>query len=147
MKKILHVSTGKTAFLYLLLLVSLGFLGCAVGRIVPVDDRILFDDKKTGQGSFSRNSLTVQYSYRLTGGKMTMDGRVDHSFPVDSLEVRLLFLDTAGKVLQQKLVYYSGYRLSWPWMAERTFQETLVVPEGAIGISFDYSAQPRSSQK
>jgi hypothetical protein len=147
MKKIAHASTGKTAFLYLLLLMAFGFLGCAVGRIVPVDDRILFEDKKTGQGSFSQNSLTVQYSYRLTGGKMTINGQVDHSFPVDSLDVRLLFLDAAGEVLQQKIVYYSGYRLSWSWRTERAFQETLVVPEGAIGISFDHSAQLRRSQK
>jgi hypothetical protein len=148
MKKILHVLLNKKTVLYLLLLIAFGLVGCAgVGRFVPADERILFDEKGAGQGSFSRNALTVAYSYRLAEGSITVGGDVDYSWAVDSLDVHLLFLDAAGTVLQWKMVYSSGYRVADSWRTERTFQQTLAVPPGAAGISFGYSAQPRTSYR
>jgi hypothetical protein len=148
MKKILHASIGKTAVLSLLLLISLGLAGCAgVGRVVPADDRILFGEKGTGQGSYSRGGLTVTYSYRLTDGKIILDGQAHYIWAVESLDVRLLFLDAAGTVLQRKLVYSSGYRVARSWMTERTFQKTMVVPSGAVGISFSYFEQLRRGNR
>lgn len=143
-EKILHGMFGKTAALYLFFLIAFGLVGCAgVGRPVPVDDRILFDEKSAGQGSFRQGGLTVAYSYRLAEGNITVGGEVDYTWAVDSLDVRLLFLDAAGTVLEKRIVYSSGYRVARAWTAERSFQQTLAVPPGAVGISFDYSAQPR----
>lgn len=148
MKKILHGMIGKTAVVSLFLFVAFVLVGCAgVGRLVPVDKRILFDETGAGQGSFSRDALTVVYSYRLAEGNITVAGEVDYIWAVDSLDVRLLFLDAAGSVLQEKIVYSSGYRVADSWKTERSFQETMAVPPGAAGTSFDYSAQPRRSYR
>ncbi len=150
MQKILDIPIGKATLLDLLLLLGLScvLLGCSgIGGVVPVDDRILFGGNTTGQGRFHQGQLTVDYRYRLTGGQMHLDGQVDYSFPVDLLDLRLLFLNQSGKVVERKIVYSTGYRLSRSWTAEHTFQETLTVPTGAVGISFDYSVQLRSSHK
>lgn len=148
MKILLHVSTGKNVVLYLLILISFGLLGCAgVGRVVSVENRILLGEKEISQGNFSHGGLTVEYRYRLAGGNMTLDGQVYYLGDVDSLDVRILFLDAAGTVLQQKIVYSAGYRVSRSSRTERTFQETLVVPTGATGISFSHSVQPRRSYR
>ncbi len=148
MKNLRYLLLGKKVVLALLLLMIFGLVGCAgVGRLVPADDRILLDEKGVGQGSFRQDSLTVVYSYRLTEGNLTVGGDVDYTWAVDSLDVRLLFLDAAGTVLQKKIVYSSGYRVADSRKTERTFQQTLAVPSGAVGISFDYSAQPRRSYR
>ena len=78
---------------------------------------------------------------------MTIDGQVDYRRRVDSLDVRLLFLDASGTVLQQKIVYSSGYRVDSSRKSDRSFHETMVVPPGVDGLSFSYSAQPRSSRR
>lgn len=147
MKKILDVLIGKAVVLFLLIFISFELLGCSVvGRVVPVDNRILFGEKEHSQGSYSYGGLTVDYSYRLAGGNMNLAGQVYYGRAVDSLNVRLLFLDATGTVLQQKLVYASGYRVSSSQTTERTFKETLVVPPGATGISFSYSDSLRSGR-
>lgn len=148
MKNLRYLLLGKKVVLSLLLLMTFGLVGCAgVGRLVPADERILFNEKGAGQGSFRQDSLTVVYSYRLTDGNLTVGGEVDYTWAVDSLDVRLLFLDAAGTVLQKKIVYSSGYRVADSRKTERSFQQTLAVPPGAAWISFDYSAQPRRSYR
>jgi hypothetical protein len=145
---LMHGTVGKSVVLYLLVLISLGAFGCSgVGRVVPLDHRLPFNEQDNSQGNFSHGGLTVGYSYSLAGGSMTMDGQVDYRRSVDSLDVRLLFLDASGTVLQQMLVYSSGYRDGGSKKSDRTFRETMVVPPGVAGLSFSYSAQPRSSHK
>ncbi|GAB6194103.1 hypothetical protein [Desulfocastanea catecholica] len=147
-EKILYGMIGKTAVLSLFLLIAFGLVGCAgVGRLVPVDERILFDGTGAGQGSYRQGGLTVVYSYRLAQGNITVAGEVDYSWGVDSLDVRLRFLDAAGIVLQEKIVASSGYRVADSWKTVRSFQQTMAVPPGAAGISFSYSAQPRRSHQ
>ena len=148
MKKIPHVTVGKNVVLSLLVLIFLNLLGCSgVGRVIPVDHRLPFSQEDNSQGSFSHGGLTVEYSYRLAGVNMTINGQVSYRRSFDSLDVRLLFLDASGTVLQQHLVYSSGYRVSDSRKTDRTFKETLAVPPGAAGLSFSYSAQPRRSHK
>jgi hypothetical protein len=148
MKKILQIMAGRTAIWYLLILVSLSFLGCAgVGQNVTAQNRILFDEKKISHGRFSKEGLTVNYSYRQAGGNITLDGQIYYTQSLDSLDVRLLFFDEGGNILKQNIVYSSGYRVTHSWMSERTFHETLVVPQEAVGISFSFYAQPRTGQK
>jgi hypothetical protein len=146
--KILHLAVGKYIVLSFIILMSLNVFGCSgVGRVVPAENRLPFSEKDTGQGNYSYGGLTVEYNYSMVGGHMTIDGQVHYRGSVDSLAVRLLFLDASGTVLQQKIVYSSGYRVSRSRMDDRTFHETLVVPAGVAGLSFSYSAQPRSSHK
>jgi hypothetical protein len=119
-----------------------------LGQNVSVEDRILFDEIEKSQGRFTQDGLTVDYSYRLAGRNMTLDGSAYYIRSVDSLNIYLLFLDEGGNVLQRDIVYSSGYRVARSWgMTERTFQDRLVVPQEAVGISFNYYAEPRTSQK
>lgn len=146
MKKILQ---RITTIPYLLILVALSLSGCAgLGQNVSVEDRILFDEKEKSQGRFTQDGLTVDYSYRLTGSNMTLDGIANYTRSVDSLNIYLLFLDEGGNVLRRNIVYSSGYRVARSWgMTERSFRDQLDVPQEAVGISFIYYAEPRSSQK
>ncbi|NOR25419.1 MAG: hypothetical protein GQ542_13735 [Desulforhopalus sp.] len=148
MKKTLHVPVEKNVVLSLPVLMFLCILGCSgVGRVVPVDHRLPFSQTDNSQGNFSHGGLTVEYSYRLAGVNMTLSGQVSYRRSFDSLDVRVLFLDASGTVLQQNIVYSSGYRVARSRKTDRTFQETLAVPPGVTGLSFSYSAQPRSSHK
>jgi hypothetical protein len=138
-----------TTIRYLLILVSLSLSGCAgLGQNVSVEDRILFNEIEKSQGRFTQDGLTVDYSYRLVGRNMILDGSANYTRSVDSLNIYLLFLDEGGNVLQRDIVYSSGYRVARSWgMTERTFRDQLVVPQEAVGISFNYYAEPRTSQK
>jgi len=139
---------NKTIFCLLILFLS-GLLACAgVGSVVPEDRRVLFNEMDKGEGSFDQGGLTVTYSYHITGRRMSLNGQVDYPKSFDSLNVRLQFLDAAGRILQQKIVYFSGYRVSRSWTKEeRTFQQILEVPSGARGISFSYFLQPRRNYR
>lgn len=148
MGNLIHGTVGRNVVLFLCILIFLSVLGCSgVGRVVPLDHRLPFNEQDNSQGNFSHGGLKVTYSYSLAGGSMTMEGQIDYRRSVDSLDVRLLFLDASGVVLQQKLVYSSGYRVGRSKKSDRSFHETMVVPTGVAGLSFSYNAQPRSSHR
>ena len=148
MEKIMHVPVGRMAVLYLVVVMAFGLAGCTMmGKVVQIDNQILFGKEEKRQGIFTQGGLTVNYSYQLTGGNINLDGQVDFSGRVDSLNVYLLFVDGAGTVLVQKILYSSGYRDSGSWRSDRTFRKTLIVPTEAKGISFSYSAQPYRGQR
>lgn len=143
MEKIVHAAVGKIAVLLFIFLVVFGFSGCTMeGRIVQADNKILFGTEEKRQGIFTQGDLTVDYSYQLSGGNINLAGEVSYSGRADSLNVRLLFLNDAGTVMVQKIIYSSGYRDSSSWMSDRSFQHTFIVPTGATGISFSYSSSP-----
>ena len=139
--------TKELVILPLLILATFGLIGCTqVGRLVPADDRILFNDRETGQGTFNSDGLAVDYTYKLQGRDLNLEGNAWYRGGVDSLNVYVLFLDPAGTVLQQRIAYYSGYRVFRHW-TDSSFQESLAVPPGAAGFTFSYSAQPSYSKR
>jgi hypothetical protein len=143
MKKYDAVSIGKVGFLYLLILVCLGFLGCAsANKIISEDKRIPLVEKGSDSGVFKDTRLTIEYSYSLAGDKITMTGNGHFSGRIDSLSIYLLFLDAAGKRIDKKLVAYSGFR-SMDMKSDHAIDKTLVVPSGATGVSFSYYSQER----
>ncbi len=77
---------------------------------------------------------------------MTLVGQAQYHGRVDSLDIYFMFLDDTGRVINKKLVYSSGFRFMSSRTNERLFNETLPVPAGAMGISFNYSAQLRNSR-
>lgn len=137
MKKLLDVSTGKMAVLFLLIFISFELLGCTMaGKVIPVQNRILFSEQGTNQGTFNDGELTLNYSYQKAGRNMTLDGQVTSDWTVDSIDVSLLFFDASGTVLQRTIVYNSGYRDSSTSSTDPSFKTMLVVPRGAVGMSF-----------
>lgn len=148
MKNSVRMFVERTGVLCLLLLISFGLFGCSnMSHVASIDNRALVSEKKNIPGVFEEGGLIVRYNYSLNGDQMSLTGDVSYKEGVDSLDVRILFLDPAGNVLQQKIIYSSGYRVFPPWGAERKILVNLTVPNGATGISFSYSARPRSSHK
>jgi hypothetical protein len=148
MEKIVQVSAGKMVVVSLVIAMALALAGCAlVGQVTQVDNQVLLGDQDQKQGIFTRGGLTVDYSYSLSGGNMNLEGQVSFSDRANSLNVYLLFVDGAGTVLVQKIIYSSGYRDSSRQMSDRTFQHTFIVPTKAKGISFSYTAQPYRGQR
>lgn len=140
--------TQRVVVLVLLIVVWQGLFGCAeIAEMRPnvsADDRILFVGKETDQGVFEYGKLSVKYNYNLTGDTLQLTGDIGFSRRFDALNVYLLFIDSAGDVLQQDIVYSSGYRVPQAARPDRSFRETLTVPRGAAGFSFSYSVEPRS---
>ena len=81
------------------------------------------------------------------GSNMILAGKASYQGGADSLDVRILFLDATGVILQQKIIYSSGYRSGNTKGSNRVFQKTLDVPPGSAAITFTYSATDRSSQR
>ncbi len=137
MKKSLDVITGKAAILFLFIFISFGLLACTmVGKVIPVQNRILFSEKGASQGTYNDGELTLDYNYQLDGRKMTLDGQVTSAWATDSIDVSLLFFDTSGTILQETIVDYSGYRDSSSSTTAPAFKTMLIVPRGAVGMSF-----------
>lgn len=141
MKKYGVVSIAKTGFLYLLVIVCLGLLGCAsANKIISEDKRIPLAETGSDSGVFKDTSLTIEYSYTLAGDKITLTGNAQYRRRISSLSVYLLFLDATGKRIDKKLVAYSGFR-SMDTMSDHAIDKTLMVPPGATGFSFSFYTQ------
>lgn len=104
-----------------------------VGSVVPVEKRVELLQTGTIEDIFKSNGLTVKYRYTLTGGSMLLSCSAALNFKVESFDVRLLFIDAQGTVLQQKAVYSSE---------QRSDEKSLDIPPGTASISFMYSSQP-----
>lgn len=137
-EKTIDILTGKAAILFLLVFISFQLLGCSmVGKVIPVQNRILFSENKENKGTYKDSELTLDYSYHQDGRKMTLDGEVTSVWEFDSIDVSLQFFDASGTVLQETIVYNSGYREEAPSSStDSTFKTMLVVPPGAVGMSF-----------
>jgi hypothetical protein len=148
MKRSEILANAKGVVLAVLVAIQLALFGCAPwGWLVSADQRILFADQATGRGTFSEGDVSVDYSLSLHGKEITVAGKVDHRSAVNFLNLYLLLIDAAGNVLQQRIVYSTGYRVYRDGDGDRTFRETLAVPVGTMGISFGYSSQPRTMQR
>jgi hypothetical protein len=148
MQRISIPANAKGGAAAVLMVIHLALFGCAPwGWLVSADQRILFADQARARGIFSEGDVAVDYHVSLHGQEVTVAGEVDHRGNVDFLNLYLLLIDGAGNVLQQKIVYSTGYRVYRDGKADHTFRETLLVPSGTMGISFGYSSQPRIMQR
>jgi len=124
------------------------FSGCAVvGLTIPNEKGITLVYNQQVNGTFSDGSLSVDYSYSLSQNRIKLSGNANYSNRMDSLDVRVLFLDVAGTVLKQTVVYSSGYRTDEGQSRNLKFDKTIELPVGVVGISFSSSGQPRRSHR
>ena len=152
MRKYTTASFVDTGMLCLLLLVFIGVSGCAgVDSTIPSERWVPLTEAGNNQGDFSYDSLTVNYSYSLTGNSlisggsnMILAGKVSYRGGFDSLDISILFLDAAGTVLQQKFIYSSGFRNRSEKVSNLDVQKTFAVPAGSAAITFTYSVMERS---
>jgi hypothetical protein len=145
MNQVFSVSCGR---LFMVVFVLLFFTGCAMkNATVAEEKRVLFSSKTEAPEVYRSGFLSVTYEYQRTGDKLTISGRVEYRQSVDSLDVRLVFLDATGLVLGKKIVYSSGFRSFARTDSTRTFRTNLEMPVGAVSFSFIDSSVARASQR
>lgn len=129
----------------LLVLFGFGFLGCStIGTVIPQERRITLANTQDGASTFKEGSLSVNYSYSLSSTDMNISGNVSYMGGADSLDIRVVFLDSQGAVVDQKLIYATAYRDTRGNTKDRSFEKSLEVPAGVVSFSFTYSAQDRN---
>lgn len=148
-ENVLFVNSG---ILCLLLVVYLGISGCAgVNSTIPQERWIPLAEAENNQGNFGYGSLSVKYSYSLTGGSlisggsnMILAGKVSYRGGFDSLDISIQFLDAGGTVLGQTFIYSSGYRDRSEKVSNLDIQKTFAVPAGSTAITFNYSVMEKT---
>jgi hypothetical protein len=134
----------RTVFILIVL-----FLAGCVGKhhMVPENERMQLFAGNERSDVYSKGPLTVDYKYQYSGSTFTVSGAVAYNKSVDSLDVRIVFLDPSGFVVGRKLVYSSGYRtLASREDTTRTFRTRCDVPTGAAGFIFTDSSVARASR-
>ena len=107
---------------------------------IAPEKRIALQPDGPHQGDADTGDLLVGYTYRLgpessrvihvTGGIRTA------KFRGDAVNIYLNFLDSAGNVLDRKILYASGYRRDVYVRRPSTFDTTLPLPPGTVSIAF-----------
>jgi hypothetical protein len=122
--------------------------GCAgLAPDIPQDRTIMITATEPRTGQFNYGGLLLDYAYTLTVERLNLSGVISYRDSFDSLDVRILFLDAAGKVLGRKLLYMSGYRTGLYNVTAHPFDQTFDLPAGCVAFTFTASAMPRTGHK
>lgn len=115
-------------------------------HIAP-EDRIPLRTDGVHQGTAHSGWVSMYYRYAVErdpgsdASMLNIDARIQKiRFRVNAVSIHLSFLDTAGQIIDRKLIYASGYRTRKAWGATRSF----VIPEGAAAIAL--TAHTRESR-
>ena len=147
MKSSIQFSTIRSWLYITFLMVLFCLSGCSkVGSVIPVDQRMEISEAGQVNEIYNYRGLTVMYTYILQNGNLQLSGRTSIPGRVDSFDLRVLFLDSSGKVLEQKLLYSIGYRQGW-WKGGPFFTKTFQVPPETAGLSFTYSFTPHRGRR
>ena len=124
------------------------FAGCSmINAPIAVEKRISLLSQTEMSEVYKSGPLTVTYEYQKNGDKLTISGSVEFRQSVDSLDVRIVFLDATGLVLGKKIVYSSGFRSFASTDSTRTFRTNIEMPAGVVGFSFTESSVARTSHR
>ena len=142
---------GHSKALFITCAIALIFffsLGCSmVGRVVPLSQRMELVGTGAKDVVFKNRDLNVIYSYDIHGSLLNITGKTYKPQGLDSFDLRLMFLDNEGKVLQQNLIVSVGFRSGQMGPNELNFQKTLQLPANTSGISFNYSGFTRMGRE
>lgn len=135
----------KIVLLTIVLAITI-LVGCTgKGRIVAQDKWISLQEH--GPIDYAQGSLWVKGEYIVEQSQLTVKGNTGLDFGFDSLNVRLLFVDGTGHILEESIVFSSGFRTERYSRGEREFMAKLEIPQGAVSFSFSYSSQDRSGHR
>ena len=146
LKKItISLLKGCSLFLFMGILVACqSGLFSAIGKTVKEEKQIPLYKGRSQDGIWQSNEILVQYHYIFDQknlqlpGIIELNGYVGYRIPrLDFLTVSVNFLNTEGKILDYKLVYYSGYRVKY---GKRTsFKSKLETPPHTTAMTFTYA--------
>lgn len=120
----------------------------STGPVAP-EKRIILQPGGPHQGEANTGELVVGYAYQLgpasentilvKGGVRRMTSRGD------SLNIYLNFLDSAGGVIDKKILFASGDRRNVYFRRSSTFDTTLPLPPETAAIAFSAYVKPSSA--
>lgn len=103
------------------------------------------------QGVVDTGDLTVSYAFAVTfepARRLHLSGRVlSVRERAEGVTVYLYLLGSAGRVIDNSVLYASGYKPSPFIRHPSTFDTTLTLPAGAAAIAFGSHVQPRRGRK
>jgi hypothetical protein len=121
----------------LCLLLALTVVGCTVvGKNLSPERQIRFSESGSGKGEYKYGHLKVGYQYVVKGADLHLSGTIDYTTGFDSLDVRVILFDAGGVVLQQKLIFASGFKTRSKPRGTQSFEEVVPISAGAAGLSF-----------
>lgn len=118
--------------------------GCAgFSQTIAPESQISFTGKERGSGIFQTGRMEISYSYNKKGDSLEMEGAFTYGWNYDSLNIRGVLFDSSGKVVGEKLLFSTGFRLGSSRKTSNTFKDTIELVPGAVGFSFTYSSTER----
>ncbi len=139
------VKLSNLVIIFLVLLFSVsGMLGC-VQSFAPVNNQILLEGEKAGDGDYKVGGLSLSYDYETIGSKMHLKGVLVSKWIYNSILVRVFFFDESSALLKQKIVYYSPSRRSL--RSGLVIDAVLDVPTDATGMAFKVVADQWADNK
>jgi len=118
---------------------------------VAPENRITLQPDGPHQGEADTGELVVAYAYRLgpeSNQEIHVKGGIRSAkFRGDAVNIYLNFLDNAGNVLDQKILYASGYRRDVLVRRPSTFDTTLPLPPGTAAIAFSSYVKPSAGRR
>ncbi len=144
MKKILN---AQILLFGMILILFASLTSCAVtNRFVAEENRILLTQDEAMRGTFNKGGQVVEYNYQLDGNTLKLNGRVYAHGNVNTLKVRVLFVDDKGYRLDEETVYYSGYRMYKTYGVPNIFQKVISLPQATDSFTFDLYVEYRTSR-
>jgi hypothetical protein len=126
--------------LVLLLCSQFLLFGCS-GVTISEDRRIPLMANRPYKGASKTAHYNLEYSFTFhhkaadETGRMEFTGHLKPTRPLETLSIRLQFLDAEGKIIDTEPIYGSGFRGG---AGKATIQKHFKTPPGAAAIAFTH---------
>ncbi len=141
----IHQNALMNWMIVLLLFAQFPFFGCT-GITIREDRRIPLVANQPYEGVSKTINYILEYSFTFhhkagdETGSMEFTGNLKPTRPLNTLSIRLQFLDSEGKIIDTERIYGSGYGGG---AGKATIQKHFETPPGAVAIAFAHSAEVR----
>jgi hypothetical protein len=144
--KKIHKKSLMVGMIVLLLGSHCLIFGCS-GATIREDRRIPLVANQPYEGVSKTGHYILEYSFTFhpkatdETGSMEFTGNLKPTRPLETLSIRLQFLDSEGKVIDMQPIYGSGFRGG---AGKATIQKRFETPPGTVAIAFTHYAAVRS---
>ena len=142
----IHPNALMGWMIVLLLCSQFPLFGCT-GITIREDRRIPLVANQPYEGVSKTINYILEYNFTFhhkaadETGSMEFTGNLKPTRPLNTLSIRLQFLDSEGKIIDTERIYGSGYR---DGAGKATIQKHFETPPGAAAIAFAHSAEDRT---
>ena len=120
--------------------------GCT-GATIREDLRIPLVSNQPYEGVSKTGHYILEYRFTFhpkatdETGSMEFTGNLKPTRPLETLSIRMQFLDSEGKVIDMQPIYGSGFRAG---AGKATIQKRFETPPGTVAIAFTHYAAVRA---